>query len=291
MISFANEYAPRMGRAETNRWVGEFVWNLQVGLKREFSLLLAFPPNFTNAAEGMNVNAPFRAIDFDNAPSGEVFRAVDSPERWLYLYLRQSVSPVNSGVFCCFQRISRDADPMRGEAISVPVISVALNVKNYDYNLDYAQVVISRVAATINAAASAASSGSADRVLGGFKRMDVRALMKRHRFLGFDDAVSLEANENPVFVTGLKDIEPDARDAGFWKDAPYVPQACGALYARVKPRVLAVPFVEIGLHPTFGDLDEKINVYGPLYRERLKEISGSTEWSLGFTIRLAPLLA
>lgn len=262
------------------------------GLKREFSLLYAFPPTFTHAREGVFASAPFRAVEFDNAPTGDIYRLVDSPERWLYLYLRQSSPKVGEGVFCAAQRTARDADFLRGDAIMAPVVSGAVNVRNDDFDLDGVERTLKKIVQAINAAAAAAKLPEAEEVkaLAPFTRVELPALLKRHARLGFDDAVSLQANEAPTFVTGLKGLEQDARDARLWESLPYKEDACGGLYARVKRRTPAVPFVEIGLHPTHADLGKKINVFGPLYREQLEDKSSTAEWSLGFTINLAPIL-
>ncbi|WP_033160089.1 hypothetical protein [Mycoplasmoides alvi] len=293
MPIFNNEYFPKYNREQTNYFTGTFINLLFNELILQYNLLPAIAPIFTNSKHNLIVNDNFRTIDFDNLNSGDIFKAIDFVDKWLYLYLRQSNIKLNSGIISLNNQINRDADISNGiDLISTPYISfsVAISKVNYCEELILNEAV--KIKNIINCVISKLlfNNLSIKHRLLNFKCFKAIDIFKGSKKINLKEILIKNASNNPILILDFIKNTKFQNFLSFANNNFLHNQVNAVFFQFLSNKNLPLNFFHIALHPTNEDLIETEMIQNSLYDEQLFKVWKNVEWSYVVHINLANIL-
>ncbi len=291
MPAFNNEYHPRLGRPETNRFVSGFVQRLMDGLVKTFDLSLAVAPLFTGSRHSLMLSDNLRSIDFDNAFSNDIFKTVDLIDRWMYLHVRQSAVKINTGLICLNHQVFRDANVEDGRMIAAPFLSFCVSVQRLDYTDAHLVEQTRKAIKAINDAIAAAwpVGTKPERSVTDFGRQSLPEMMRFGKKMHLRDLLIHHCANRPLLLSDYAGHQQFEEFFAYAKNPLIHRPSNHVLFQYDSQKNQPLDFLTIHLQPTYEALRDGLDPNN-FFDVRLGAAAKNVEWTYLANVNLANVL-
>lgn len=292
MSIFNNEYLPLLNRKDTNLYVGNFTYNLINHLISKFNLLFCIPPVFSHSNNSFVLKNNIRTIDFDNASNSQIFQVIDSVDKWMYFYLRDSQIPLNNGIICLSNYVNRDANLDKNELIQTPMLSFAISIPRIDYTSEYVEKQAKLIIKYLNEviAYTKVNNFVSKHSILDYDTITATKLIERFSKLPVSDILINNTQNKPLFITELGESIKFKQSLPSFENNLIDNKMYGSFFVYSSIMNKVIDFFSIGMQLTYEQLlTNKIN-FGSYYDSKLKISKNNSEWNYIVNINLANLL-